>query len=442
MKGRVLLVNPWVYDFTAFDLWAKPLGLLYLGAHLKRRGWQVTLLDCMDRLDPGMTESRSGSRRLRESGCGGYAKEVVVKPPFFEGIPRFFSRFGLPLQYVREKLAFMEPPDLVLLTCGMTYWYPGAVLMGELVKTVFPSTPVWLGGVYPTLCPEHARGWGFDRVVTTVDPLQVLRQIGDLLGEDFGVGGYGDFFAVHPDFSLYPQLAYQVVLTSVGCPFHCSYCASKTLYPSFFHRSWEEVWGEICFGFETFGVQHFAFYDDALLFQAEGTFLPLLREVCQKCLPIFFHLPNGIHARYVTKELALLMCEAGFRTIRLSLETVFESSQKETGGKVNREDFERAVTYLREAGFTEKELEVYLLFGRPGSSEEEIRASVEYVRKMGLIPRLALYAPTPRTALYQTLPEFIRKEPLWHNKIAYLYAMGNAPLYEVLQQRGGEMVCR
>jgi hypothetical protein len=32
---KILLVNPPVYDFAAYDLWAKPLGLLYLSSLLK-----------------------------------------------------------------------------------------------------------------------------------------------------------------------------------------------------------------------------------------------------------------------------------------------------------------------------------------------------------------------------------------------------------------------
>ena len=29
---HILLVNPWIHDFAAYDFWAKPLGLLTLGA--------------------------------------------------------------------------------------------------------------------------------------------------------------------------------------------------------------------------------------------------------------------------------------------------------------------------------------------------------------------------------------------------------------------------
>ena len=39
-------------------------------------------------------------------------------------------------------------------------------------------------------------------------------------------------------------------------------------------------------------------------------------------MDIRFHCPNGLHARLIDDELAKLMKESGFRTLRLSLETV------------------------------------------------------------------------------------------------------------------------
>ena len=44
----VLLVNPVIHDFAAYDFWARPLGLLWVGALLRHGGARVSLLDCMD----------------------------------------------------------------------------------------------------------------------------------------------------------------------------------------------------------------------------------------------------------------------------------------------------------------------------------------------------------------------------------------------------------
>ncbi len=46
---RILLVNPWIHDFAAYDFWATPLGLLTLGAMLRDHGARVSYVDCLDR---------------------------------------------------------------------------------------------------------------------------------------------------------------------------------------------------------------------------------------------------------------------------------------------------------------------------------------------------------------------------------------------------------
>ncbi|MGD2036453.1 MAG: B12-binding domain-containing radical SAM protein, partial [Desulfobacterales bacterium] len=52
---HILLVNPWIHDFAAYDFWAKPLGLLYLAALLRSHGLSVSYIDCLDRFHPRAT---------------------------------------------------------------------------------------------------------------------------------------------------------------------------------------------------------------------------------------------------------------------------------------------------------------------------------------------------------------------------------------------------
>ncbi|GAI31851.1 unnamed protein product, partial [marine sediment metagenome] len=37
-----LLINPWIYDFTAYDFWSKPLGLLYIASILREQGYEIS----------------------------------------------------------------------------------------------------------------------------------------------------------------------------------------------------------------------------------------------------------------------------------------------------------------------------------------------------------------------------------------------------------------
>jgi hypothetical protein len=45
---RILLVNPPIYDFAAYDFWIRPYGMLNVAGQLRGRA-QFTLFDYLDR---------------------------------------------------------------------------------------------------------------------------------------------------------------------------------------------------------------------------------------------------------------------------------------------------------------------------------------------------------------------------------------------------------
>ncbi|MDP2840447.1 MAG: hypothetical protein Q8O11_10360, partial [Syntrophales bacterium] len=54
MDRHILFINPWIYDFSAYDLWYKPLGLLSLASLLRIHGVHITFVDCLESNDPAM----------------------------------------------------------------------------------------------------------------------------------------------------------------------------------------------------------------------------------------------------------------------------------------------------------------------------------------------------------------------------------------------------
>ena len=48
MAPVLVLINPWIYDFAAYDLWSKPLGLLYIAGFLRKQGFRIHFIDCLD----------------------------------------------------------------------------------------------------------------------------------------------------------------------------------------------------------------------------------------------------------------------------------------------------------------------------------------------------------------------------------------------------------
>ena len=66
---KILLVNPWIYDFSAYDFGIKPVGLLRIGEFLRRKGAKVDLVDCL----------AGCSRRKDEYGFSKIRKEKIRK---------------------------------------------------------------------------------------------------------------------------------------------------------------------------------------------------------------------------------------------------------------------------------------------------------------------------------------------------------------------------
>ena len=130
---HILLVNPWIHDFAAYDFWAKPMGLLTIAALLKHQGVRVSYIDCLNRFHPRAPEVDPSARY----GRGPYLKTRIAKPAGLKDVDRHFSRYGILPSWFKEDLQKLERPDLVLVTSLMTYWYPGIRETIDTVKSVY-----------------------------------------------------------------------------------------------------------------------------------------------------------------------------------------------------------------------------------------------------------------------------------------------------------------
>jgi radical SAM superfamily enzyme YgiQ (UPF0313 family) len=418
----LILINPWIYDFAAHDLWSKPLGLLYLASYLRATGFNIHLIDCMDVHHPGMGAPSSFPHPVRKPfGTGKFRREIVKKPPPLEGIRRFYSRYGIPRQDFIEDLAGVKNPSAVLVTSLMTYWYPGVKEVISICRELHPETPILLGGIYARLCEKHASTSGADQLVTgvTIENMAALVTILKAYGVETDREGSPPKAIPFPSFDLLRGIDSIALLTSAGCPYRCEYCASSLLTPRFTKRDPEGIVEEILYWHKSFGVRDFAFYDDALLIDFETHAGFFLEKLARLALDLRFHTPNALHVRKITSDVAVLLRRAGFRTIRLGLETSDMAIHRCLDGKVSEGDFERAVKWLLREGFERRDIGAYVLAGLPDQSIESVLESVEFAAAAGASPYIAEYSPIPHTALWERAVARstynLASEPLFHN---------------------------
>jgi radical SAM superfamily enzyme YgiQ (UPF0313 family) len=369
---RVLLINPPIYDFAVYDFWMKPLGLLYISSLLKKKKHQVGLLDVPNRFDPYFKNIKSDS-----FGRGKIQFQKVPKPEALKDVPGKFKRYGIPASVISARIHDFNP-EVVMLTCSMTYWYPGLIEIKEIIKSLGIKPVLLLGGIYASLLGEHARKLGFDRVYSKNE--NYIEEIGLEIPEHFSL-------FPPPDYSHYTNLSYACLSTSIGCPFNCPYCSSSYFCKIKEDKEEKQIAEEIYYLYKK-GIKRFAFYDDALLITQER-FISLCEKIKEKGISASFFTPNGLHSRFISPEVARSMFETGFKEPRISLETADKKIQKKLSTKTSNNEFIRAVENLKSAGYRNEDIYTYLLAGAPGISFESVEKSILYVEKTGVKISLA-----------------------------------------------------
>lgn len=387
---RILLVNPPIYDFSAYDFWLRPYGMLRVAGKLESRAE----IDFFDFLVP---KSRD------EFGRGRFEEQVVAKPQAFRDIPRHYRRFGNARSEFQNYLKNSRY-DFVFIQTVMTYWYLGVAEVIEDLRQLQPRAKIVLGGVYATLCTSHAQSLGADFVLNGNDLAPLWK-----------------FLNIEPD-SNPPYWEGHldrvgILKITEGCPFRCSYCSVPMVYPEFYGRPTEQCMNELRHLIQH-GATDVAFYDDALLFKPEQILIPFLETVIREKVQVNFHTPNALNARFIDKPLAQLMVRAGFKTFFLGFESSDYAWQKKTGGKVYSEEFADAVRTLDDAGA--ESITAYIIIGHPDSDAQDIEASMQFVQKQGARVMLSDFAPIPGTPDGEKCREWTDiDEPLNHNKTAF-----------------------
>jgi radical SAM superfamily enzyme YgiQ (UPF0313 family) len=332
----------------------------------------------------------------------------------------------MPEELFVEQLTRFTEPDAILVTSFMTYWYPGPQHVIRIVRRIFPDIPVILGGIYTTLMPDHAREMlQPDYLIEGAGEVKIAELLADILDgaprPPATIRSLDDF--PFPAFDLYTKLNYLPLMTSRGCPYHCTFCATDKISGAYAQRTPEAVFQEIRHFVGKFRIRDIAFYDDALLLNAGNRIIPLLEKIIQFRMPVRFHTPNGLHAGQMNKQVAALFSQAGFSTIRLSFETASPERLNDMNFKVTPDQLSAAVQNLESAGYSRSTIESYVMMGLPHQTFQEIYESIIFVHSLGIKVRLASFSPIPGTPDYERavseglFPD--QADPLLTNKTIY-----------------------
>ncbi|MBD3321018.1 MAG: radical SAM protein, partial [Chitinivibrionales bacterium] len=363
---------------------------------------------------------RTPSTKTKRYNTGDFDKEKLDKPLLYNKIRRTYKRYGISVAQFDGYIDSIPGPDLIFVGSGMTYWIEGLNQTIRRVRARFPNTPVCIGGTAASLIPGYISAMNTNN--TFIFPRRLTDNTGRLglpcglhLERSGWIPGLLDAFAL-----IRPE-RHGAVLTSLGCPCSCSYCASHMLQGGFHFRQPEDIIKESLFLIDTLDSKNIAFYDDALLFESSRHFVPLMESLRRK--DVFFHTPNGLHLKWITAKTAACMKQSNFKTLRFGYESGRQKFRKDTSRKASLELIEQKTAVLYNAGFSGNDIGIYVMAGLPGQRPADVYQEIRAVARFGTKVKPVFLSPVPGTPLfyhYEKQFPAIKSDPLWHNDVFFI----------------------
>lgn len=387
----VLLVNP---DYAIER---------YMGRHFGRMGWVMPPM--------GLLYLAAALER-RDIGVAVYDAQVAERP--------------------LAEVLVEQRPEVVGVTCASAL-VESTLAAAALVKEHLPGSTVVVGGPHPTVRPDDllsdgtvdvaVRGEGLDTLVELVEAVAAGRGFEEIRGVSFR----GPEGVVHtparppaPDVDAFPLPArhlvpmhryrmspdlsvrtpFDIVFTSYGCPFDCSFCAAQVVMGgSFRPRAIAAVIDEVDLVIRNYRPRWILAGDDNFVTSKERAL-----EFCEAYIRRGHHRSTpwqvSTRADSVDAEVLGAMSRAGCEMVSFGLESAVPRLLETVSKGLDPAVSERAVRLAKAAGL---KVRATFILGLPGETPQESLETIRFSRRLPLDQvRFALATPFPGTRLWDT----------------------------------------
>ena len=433
---KVLLIDPPFYRFIDYYNRYFPVGLSYLAAMLQKEGHEVLIYDADCNVKPTNMDFS-----CLEDSYPLYLKSLKDdNHVIWQEVKKTVRNFS---------------PDIVGITVWTTF-AASAFKVASLIKETNGDTPVIMGGPHITIryeevlkiCPDVdflVRGEGERTLLELVeflgrktDVASRIKDLRNIKGISFKLDGETvhtperefvndlDSIPFPSRDLLFNKTSYNsedmgLLMTSRGCPYGCTYCATSIWKRNTRFRSVDNVIEEIKFVMNRYGTTQFTFKDDSFTVNRKR-----VHKFCDRLIDenIKIKWDTNTRVHLVDEDLLIKMKEAGCNSIKVGIETGSERILKLMRKQISLEQCREAARLFRKVGI---HWTGYFMMGLPTETKEDAYQTLEFMKE--LKPDYAsfcTYEPFPGTELFeiglskgltkpeQTLEDFYNTPPKYY----------------------------
>lgn len=395
--SEILLINPRnTLEKSSVRRAVVPLNLLYIASTLEQAGYKVSVLD---------------------NQCEGYYNTEIKGN---------YVTYGLSDDQLKRRIK-KENPRFVGITCSCSYYEPELYKISKLIKEINKEIIVFTGGIHPSLDPKKtlAECKEIDYVIMKEGEFRTLN----FIKGNRNFEGLASRQKINPaityieDIDTIPLPARHLVnmeeyfrinrpsnpftrgrrateiMTSRGCPFSCTFCATSKYWGRRIRfRSVENIIKELKILRDDYGVDELQFVDDNLTVNSERAMK--LFKVMKEDFDFVWSTPEGVMASTLNKDMIKLMAESGCYQLTFSPES---GSQRVLSQIINKpvdlKIFKPVITLAQKYGIS---VHSNFIVGMPGETKEEMMQTFEFPKKAGFDSAAFFIAqPYPGTKLYE-----------------------------------------
>ena len=200
-----------------------------------------------------------------------------------------------------------------------------------------------------------------------------------------------------------------VIITSRGCPFKCTFCASRhTAGKTFRSHSPEYVISELEHLIEKYDIGYFLIQDDEFTTDPER-----VKKICQMIIDRKLKIEWWCHSRVdtVTEEILLLMRKAGCVHISYGIESGNESILKSYRKGISLEQCRHALNISNRLGF---KTHCFFILGHINETEDTIEETIRFAIELApTMSSFAMMIPYPGTEEFERANLNSRDMNIW-----------------------------
>jgi radical SAM superfamily enzyme YgiQ (UPF0313 family) len=189
------------------------------------------------------------------------------------------------------------------------------------------------------------------------------------------------------------------ILTSRGCPAHCTFCANHVTGRSFRFRSPEHVTAELNAWHDRCGLTHFPVWDDA--FTANAARLAELCEAIERDVRFSFSFGAITRANMVTPAMLRMMRRVGLVHVNFGVESGDDEILRAIKKGLRTDQVVRALEWAKEEGLVTA---CNFMLGFPQETPLELERTLRFMERIApmvdAFSTMGVVVPFPGTPIY------------------------------------------